>query len=89
MCTAHGRRLRWAECGCGGGCGTVATVADNIDDDVGVKSLPPLRRQLRDVGHRLGVVAVHMEDRRPEGPADVLPHTAWRGAEGHRGTGGS
>ena len=41
-----------------------APVAEHVDDDVLLEGLAELGRDARDVDHRLGVVAVHVEDRR-------------------------
>ncbi len=50
---------------------TAAAVADQVDDDVLVERLAVLERQPRDADARLGVVAVHVEDRRLDHPRDV------------------
>ncbi|MBG9885184.1 hypothetical protein ABE10_00995, partial [Bacillus toyonensis] len=44
-----------------------AAVADEVDDDVTVEALAVLEGELRDVDHRLGVVAVDVQDRRLDG----------------------
>ena len=49
----------------------VAPVADHVDDDVLVEPLPVRERQPGDAHARLGVVAVHVEDRRLDDLGDV------------------
>ncbi len=46
-------------------------VADHVDDDVLLELLPEVERQLGHPGAGLGVVAVHVEDRRLDHLADV------------------
>ena len=46
-------------------------VADQVDHDVLVERLPELVGQPRDVHHGLGVVAVHVEDRRLDHPRRI------------------
>jgi hypothetical protein len=48
-----------------------AAVADEVDDDVALELLAVGERQLRDAGDGLGVVAVHVEDRRLDRLRDV------------------
>ena len=50
---------------------TAAAVADQVDDDVLVERLAELEGQPRHPDARLGVVAVHVEDRRLDHPGDV------------------
>ena len=63
---------------------TVAAVADHVDDDVLVEPLAVRERQPGDAHARLGVVAVHVEDRRLDHLGDVggvearaAPTRAW------------
>ena len=48
-----------------------AAVADEVDDDVLVELLAERERELGDPHDRLGVVAVHVEDRRLDGLGDI------------------
>ncbi len=48
-----------------------AAVADHVDDDVLLERLPVVEGELRDADARLGVVAVHVEDRRLHHARDV------------------
>ena len=48
-----------------------AAVADHVDDDVLVERLPEGKGQVRHADHRLGVISVHVEDRRLHHPCDV------------------
>jgi hypothetical protein len=48
-----------------------AAVADHVDDDVLLERLAELERQPRHPHARLGVVAVHVEDRRLDRLGDV------------------
>ena len=50
---------------------TEAAVAEDVDDHVLVELLPELGRHLGGVDHRLGVVAVDVEDRRLDHQRDV------------------
>src|SRR3546814_4312483 len=43
-----------------------AAIAPHIDDDIAVEFLAELDRHLAGEGHRLGIVAVDVEDRRSE-----------------------
>ncbi len=49
----------------------VAAVADDVDDHVLVELVAEIEGQARGEDHRLGVVAVHVEDRRVDHLADV------------------
>ena len=49
----------------------VAAVAEHVDHDVALEVLAELGRDARDVDHRLGVVAVHVQDRRLHDLGDV------------------
>src|SRR5690606_41025871 len=49
----------------------VPPVADHVDDDVLVEALPVRERQAGDAHAGLGVVTVHVEDRRLDGLGDV------------------
>ena len=62
---------------------TAAAVADEVDDDVLVERLAVLERQPGDPDAGLGVVAVHVEDRRLHHPGDVgaVQRRARRGGE--------
>ena len=48
-----------------------APVAEHVDDDRRLERLPELGRDLGGIDHRLGIVAVHMEDRRLDHLGDV------------------
>jgi len=50
---------------------TATAVADEVDDDVLLERLAVLEREPGDADARLGVVAVHVEDRRLHHPRDV------------------
>ena len=49
----------------------VAPVADEVDDDVLGERAPELERELHDAHRGLGIVAVHVEDRRLHHLGDV------------------
>ncbi len=63
---------------------TAAAVADEVDDDVLLERLAVLEREPGDPDARLGVVAVHVEDRRLHHPGDVgaVERRARRGRRG-------
>ena len=63
----------------------VAPVADHVDDDVLVEPLPVGERQPGDPHARLGVVAVHVEDRRLDDLGDVGGVVAGAGGLGRGG----
>ena len=48
-----------------------APVAEHVDDDGALELLPELGRDFGGIHHRLGIVAVHMEDRRLDHLGDV------------------
>ena len=48
-----------------------AAIAPHVDDDVAVECLAELDRQLAGEGHRFGIVAVDVEDRRLDRLGDV------------------
>src|SRR5690606_978131 len=43
---------------------TKAPIAEHVDDDILVEGLPELSRDARDMHHRLGIIAIHVENRR-------------------------
>ena len=61
----------WVNAGLVGLVVAVAPVADEVDDDVLAERLAELERELHHAHARLGVVAVHVEDRRLHHLGDV------------------